>query len=73
MIGRYDASYGCFLHGDGKGNFSFVKPSISGLVLKGDVNDIKIIETADKQKILLTIVNNEPMKFFLIRKYINTS
>lgn len=68
MTGLYDASYGCYLHGDGKGNFTFVKPSISGLVLKGDVKDMKIIQTTGKQKILLSAVNNERMRSFLIRK-----
>ena len=64
MIGRYDASYGCYLHGVGKGNFSFVKPSISGLVLKEDIKDMKMIQTTGEQKILLSTVNDERMKFF---------
>ncbi|MBC7628342.1 MAG: RNA-binding protein, partial [Ferruginibacter sp.] len=68
MTGRYDASFGCYLQGDGKGNFSFIKPSISGFILKGDVKDMKIIQTSAKQKILLSAVNNDRMKFFLIRK-----
>ena len=68
MTGRYDASYGCYLRGDGKGGFSFIEPSISGLVLKGDVKDLKLIQTEDKKKLLLAAINNDRMKAFLIKK-----
>jgi hypothetical protein len=68
MTGRYDASYGCFLKGKGNGNFTFVKPAISGLALKGDVKDLKIIKTDAKRMILLAAVNNEMMKAFLVKR-----
>ncbi|WP_276500986.1 VCBS repeat-containing protein [Terrimonas pollutisoli] len=68
MNGRYDASYGCYLQGDGKGGFTFIKPSVSGLVLKGDVKDLKLIQTEGKKKLLLAAINNDRMKTFSIKK-----
>lgn len=40
MTGRYDASYGMFLKGDGKGDFNSVTPVNSGLIIDGDVKDL---------------------------------
>ena len=68
MTGRYDASYGCYLRGDGKGGFSFIEPSVSGLVLKGDVKDLKLIQTEGKKKLLLAAINNDRMRAFSIKK-----
>ena len=65
--GRYDASYGLLLTGNGKGEFYVVPPASSGLILDGDIRDLKIIECA-KQKILLAAVNDDKMKAFSIRK-----
>jgi enediyne biosynthesis protein E4 len=67
MAGRYDASYGLLLTGDGKGNFNAVKPVVSGLIIDGDTKDLKMI-TAAGQKLLLAGVNNEKMKVFAIKK-----
>ena len=43
MTGRYDASYGLVLEGDGKGGWAVVSPEKSGLILDGDVRDLKIV------------------------------
>jgi enediyne biosynthesis protein E4 len=67
MSGRYDASYGLLLTGNGKGGFEAVKPVTSGLIIDGDVKDLKII-TAAGQQLLLAAVNNEKLKVFAIRK-----
>jgi hypothetical protein len=65
--GRNDASYGLFLKGDGKGNFNPVWPPSSGLILDGDVKDLKLISVAGKE-ILLAGVNDEKIKAFGIKK-----
>ena len=66
--GRFDASYGLVLMGNGKGLFSPQSPVKSGLILDGDVKDLKLI-TAKKHAILLAAINDEKMKaFFIIRK-----
>ena len=64
MTGRYDASYGCYLKGDGKGNFLVIKPVVSGFVLKGDIRDMKMITIPKNKRILLATVNNDLMKAF---------
>lgn len=43
--GRYDASYGLVLRGDSKGGFTPMDVAGSGLVLDGDIRDMKIIRT----------------------------
>ena len=65
--GRYDASYGLFLQGNGKGNFTSVAPAKSGLIIDGDVKDLKIITTANKEKILLVAINDDKLKAIRVR------
>ena len=43
--GNYDASNGSLLQGDGKGSFSTVPFSLSGLNLQGEVRDVKAVKT----------------------------
>ena len=64
--GRYDASYGLFLTGDGKGNFSAVKQVSSGLILDGDIKDLRIINVG-KRQVLLAAVNDSTMKAFTLK------
>jgi hypothetical protein len=66
MTGRYDASYGLFLKGNNNGNFEPVTPERSGLIIDGDIKDIKMI-TVGKQKILLSAVNDSKIKTFLVK------
>jgi enediyne biosynthesis protein E4 len=65
MTGRYDASYGLLLEGDGKGGWVGVSPAESGLILDGDVRDLKIVTMAG-QRVLLAAVNDSKMKAFKI-------
>ncbi|HET7115542.1 MAG TPA: hypothetical protein VFI29_03585, partial [Hanamia sp.] len=63
--GRYDASYGLLLTGNGKGDFTPVTPVSSGLIIDGDVRDLKLI-SVKKRKILLAAINDSKMKAFSI-------
>ncbi|HET6254977.1 MAG TPA: FG-GAP-like repeat-containing protein [Puia sp.] len=65
MTGRYDASYGLVLAGDGKGGWTGVPPAKSGLILDGDVRDLKVIRVAE-MPVLLVGVNDSKMKAFRI-------
>jgi len=67
MTGRYDASYGCFLKGDGQKKFETVSPGLSGFKIDGDVKDMKMIITANNEKLILVTVNNDYMKVFRCR------
>jgi hypothetical protein len=68
MTGMYDASYGLLLKGDGKGAFKAISPLQSGLIIDGDVKDMKIINTPSKERLLLVAVNNDKMKVFRLKK-----
>lgn len=61
--GRYDASYGTFLLGDGKGNFRNVPAKESGFRVKGEVRDMMEVKTA-KGNILVVAKSNAPMQVF---------
>lgn len=58
-FGKYDASNGTVLLGDGKGNFSYVSSDKTGLNLKGDVRSMEIIG-----RNLVVGMNNEKVKVF---------
>jgi hypothetical protein len=59
--GRYDASYGVLLKGDGRGGFEAIGPGKSGLILDGDVKDLKVVHTREGQ-VLMAAVNDAPME-----------
>ena len=58
---RNDASYGLWLKGDGKGGFSTQLPRESGLVIRGDVRNIKTIRVG-KETHLLIAKNNQALQ-----------
>jgi hypothetical protein len=59
MLGRYDASYGLMLRGDGKGGFTPVDMVRSNLVIDGQVRDIKSVRGANGQKLIVVARNND--------------
>jgi len=68
MTGRYDASYGCFLRGNGKKEFTPISPVTSGLILRGDVKDLSLLEMGNGKKLLLAAINNDSLRVFSIIK-----
>jgi len=64
MTGRYDASYGCFLKGLKNKTFETIPTVISGFKIDGDVKDMKLITTANNQKLILIAVNDDYLKVF---------
>jgi hypothetical protein len=58
---RNDASYGIWLKGNGKGEFKAKLPRESGLVMRGDVRNMKIIKVKDETH-LLVAKNNEALQ-----------
>lgn len=64
-VGRYDASYGAFLAGDGKGNFTYLPPKTTGLHLDGEIRDFKQISTA-KGRILVVARSNDSLEVFKV-------
>jgi len=65
-IPRADASFGGVLTGNGNGGFKSVMPYDSGLLVKGEVKNIRKIELADGSQGVLFAVNNDYLKLFRI-------
>lgn len=51
--GRYDASFGTVLQGDGHGNFAAIPPAKSGVKIDGEIRDIMTIKTRDGELIVV--------------------
>lgn len=63
--GRYDASIGWFLAGDGKGSFESIPARESGFFVKGDAKGMASLKQNDKERIFTTL-NNGPLKEHII-------
>ncbi|MBI5009247.1 MAG: VCBS repeat-containing protein, partial [Bacteroidia bacterium] len=64
-VGRYDASYGSFLAGNGNGGFAFIPVKQSGMMLEGEIRDIIEISTLSDE-IIVTAKSNGPLQVFKI-------
>jgi enediyne biosynthesis protein E4 len=64
--GRYDASYGLFLKGNGKGLFNPLAPASTGFIPDGDVRSMKLIDSKGKKTILVGF-NNDKLRCFLVQ------
>jgi enediyne biosynthesis protein E4 len=60
--GHYSANHGTVLLGDGKGGFQAMPASQTGLILKGDVRDMRVVD-----KKLVVGFNNQAVKVFSIK------
>ena len=67
-FGPYDASIGLLVSGDGNGNWRSVDPMHSGLVMSGEVRDIKIVIGKGNEKIVLVSRNNQSIMGFRMMK-----
>jgi hypothetical protein len=59
MLGRYDASYGLMLRGDGKGGFNPVDMEQSNIVIDGQVRDMKSLRTVNGGRLVVIARNND--------------
>jgi hypothetical protein len=67
VAGRYDASFGLFLKGDGKGAFSKVSSTKSGFIVDGDVKSMALVK-GKQGKMVIAAVNNEKLRCFRVGK-----
>jgi len=65
-IGRIDASIGEVFMGDGTGSFRFVDRFTSGMFSKGEVRDMKLIQSKN-QEMIIVAKNNDAPDFYLIK------
>jgi hypothetical protein len=59
LYGKYEASYGWFLKGDGKGGFDVQYPVESGLYIRGELNKIKQFRVKQRDFILGGVNNDK--------------
>jgi enediyne biosynthesis protein E4 len=62
-FGKYDANYGTLLKGNGKGQFTYVPQTQSGINIKGDVRSILNVNNT-----LLFGINQQPIKAYKVSK-----
>jgi hypothetical protein len=60
--GRYDASYGLLLHGEGRGNFSAVDMERGGLAIEGQVRRMTVLTRANGERLILVARNNDQLQ-----------
>ncbi|UZR95629.1 VCBS repeat-containing protein [Chondrinema litorale] len=60
-VGRYDASYGLLLAGNGDGTFESVSSAKSGINLSGQVRDFEMLNVAG-ENILVVVKNDAPLQ-----------
>ena len=58
---RNDSSYGLWLKGDGKNGFSALSPRDTGLVMRGDIRNIKLIKVGNENH-LIVAANNQALQ-----------
>ena len=63
---RNDASFGCYLKGNGKGDFKAISSSESGIYIKGDTKDMAEIKIGDK-KYIIVAKNDDYLQFVEIK------
>ena len=63
-LGRYDASFGSLLKGDGNGGFKTIPFETSGFFLKGDAKGLAALVNGKGQTIMLVTKNAGPMEVF---------
>ena len=62
-VGRYDASYGVLLKGNGKGDFTATSSQESGIKIDGEVRDIISIQSGANDLILVARNNNSILTY----------
>jgi len=60
--GRYDASYGLLLRGDGRGNFAPVDMERSGLAIEGQVRHMAFLQGARGERLIVVARNNDKLQ-----------
>ena len=62
-IGRFDASYGNCLVGNGRGDFKILEPRLSGFSVFGETRDITVLHSKESAKIVVSRNNAAPRLF----------
>ncbi|MHC4990200.1 MAG: VCBS repeat-containing protein [Planctomycetota bacterium] len=65
--GRYDASYGLLLRGDGEGGLQAVDLEASGLLIEGQTRHLGSLRRADGNRLIVAARNDDSPRFLLHR------
>lgn len=65
-VGQCDANYGIILLGDGKGSFSTLDPATSGLLVRGNVRDIAVMNIRGENYVMFAR-NGDTLKTYKFR------
>jgi enediyne biosynthesis protein E4 len=63
ILGRYDASYGLLLHGDGAGGFAAVDMTRSGVMIPGESRRVGTVRTSGGGSTVVVARNNASLMF----------
>jgi hypothetical protein len=63
QTGIYNAGYGLFLKGKGDGTFRSIPSISSGLSIKGEIRDLKILKL-NETKLVLVARNNDKLQYY---------
>ncbi len=72
QIGRMDASYGLFLRGNGAGGFAPVPARESGFRLQGEVRALRLVEDAERGRLVLVVKNDAAPQVFAIGRSLDS-
>ena len=64
-MGRYDASFGHILLGDGQNNFKHLETKETGFMMKGEIRHLEMVNLGGEE-ILMAVRNNDTPQFFKI-------
>jgi hypothetical protein len=64
-LGRYDASFGTLLMGDGRGAFAVVDPAEVGLYIDGQVRGLGLLRDAQGRRLVVVARNDQSLQIFL--------
>jgi len=67
MTGRYDASIGLMLKGDGKGGFKPLTPAVSGIYINGDARALATLKI-NNQTVVISAVNEGRLQVFRLNR-----
>jgi hypothetical protein len=61
-FGRYDASYGLLLRGDGAGGFAPVEMERSGVMIEGEVRHMRALRGANGDRLIVVARNDTTLE-----------
>jgi hypothetical protein len=67
-VGRFDATYGVSFLGKPNHDFTYLPPNQSGLFVKGEIRDIKSVNST-KGNLIFVARNNDSLQIFANSKY----